>query len=766
MGNFMSSIRFAISRLAFASPSALPSALLVIHWPCGIVENPVQIIGARVVLHFYHGLSAVFGSGLGAKEPFPSLRDGPLRYDTSSGSVFPVADSVYVQGTAIANPKGLKTRERVAMIDGTVVSSAVSYLERYYWYDSSGRVAQCYEEFPDGETLRTSYRYGIQGNVLKTMQTCTKDNTSVWTVSTYRYDHRGRLASVSRSFSETSHLDDITYGYDVLGHPASRSCGGKISETQTYDIRGWNECLTASRGSNVLFGETLRYSSPESSQSEGQHNGNITEITSSHYGMARETVSYFYDNLNRLRDAKHYTGSLSNPDNNYTERDITYDRNGNILSMTRSQTSPQDITMTYIGNRLASYCDSEQFIYDSNGNCCFDPTTGLEYSCNFLNLPCTVFDGEEMQLQYTYFADGTKYSVMRDFNEGYVYVGPFVYKIHPDYDYPFLESVSSEEGRLVCDESSHIWRDCWFTKDHIGNVRTVLDLSKSASAPLSDIIVEQDSYLPFGTKSANPALFGSDNRYRLAGKEEQHLFDFTTTLTDFGARSYNPTICRWMTIDPLAEKYHGTSPYNYCGNNPVNMVDHLGMQPVKYIDSSGDKRISWSVVIMVKAPKNGATAKMMNRHEIYKQSLADNYSRQFNHYLNGDGEGALNSSNERVFSTFSIKVIDVQDPSDLTAANELSTEYGQDIEEGQIGMKGNAAVFMDGGTDGAYGKTRRASFITISHSAPDGTESHELFHTTGVGDNGYKSGGVLNSPPEPIKPEEVDQMWNSIPMKK
>ena len=389
-------------------------------------------------------------------------------YDTSSGSVFPVADSVYVQGTAIANPKGLKTRERVAMIDGTVVSSAVSYLERYYWYDSSGRVAQCYEEFPDGETLRTSYRYGIQGNVLKTMQTCTKDNTSVWTVSTYRYDHRGRLASVSRSFSETSHLDDITYGYDVLGHPASRSCGGKISETQTYDIRGWNECLTASRGSNVLFGETLRYSSPESSQSEGQHNGNITEITSSHYGMAQETVSYFYDNLNRLRDAKHYTGSLSNPDNNYTERNITYDRNGNVLSMTRSQTSPQDITMTYSGNRLASYCDLEQFIYDSNGNCCFDPTTGLEYSYNFLNLPCTVFDGEEMQLQYTYFADGTKYMVMDNDYDKYLYVGPFVYRVRDDGN-PFLESVSSEEGRLVYDESSHTWRDCWFTKDHIGN---------------------------------------------------------------------------------------------------------------------------------------------------------------------------------------------------------------------------------------------------------------------------------------------------------
>ncbi|MCQ2181072.1 MAG: hypothetical protein MJY50_03315 [Bacteroidales bacterium] len=81
-------------------------------------------------------------------------------------------------------------------------------------------------------------------------------------------------------------------------------------------------------------------------------------------------------------------------------------------------------------------------------------------------------------------------------------------------------------------------------------------------------------------------------------------------------------------------------------------------------------------------------------------------------------------------------------------------------------MNGNAAVFMEGSTGGAYGKTRRASLITISYDAPDGTGSHELFHTTGIGDNGYKSGGVLNLPPESILPEEVDQMWNSIPMKK
>ena len=53
--------------------------------------------------------------------------------------------------------------------------------------------------------------------------------------------------------------------------------------------------------------------------------------------------------------------------------------------------------MTYIGNRLASCCDSEQFIYDSNGNCSFDPTTGLEFSFNVLNLPCTYFADDTNQ---------------------------------------------------------------------------------------------------------------------------------------------------------------------------------------------------------------------------------------------------------------------------------------------------------------------------------------------------------------------------------
>ena len=40
-------------------------------------------------------------------------------------------------------------------------------------------------------------------------------------------------------------------------------------------------------------------------------------------------------------------------------------------------------------------------------------------------------------------------------------------------------------------------------------------------------------------------------------------------------------------MDPLAEKYYSSSPYAFCGNNPVNFVDLDGLTPRLYIQKSG-----------------------------------------------------------------------------------------------------------------------------------------------------------------------------------
>ena len=58
------------------------------------------------------------------------------------------------------------------------------------------------------------------------------------------------------------------------------------------------------------------------------------------------------------------------------------------------------------------------------------------------------------------------------------------------------------------------------------------------------------------------------------GKEldRTHTMDFY----DFEARSYDPTLMRFTSPDPMAEKYPGLSTYAYAGNNPGNAVDPDG----------------------------------------------------------------------------------------------------------------------------------------------------------------------------------------------
>ena len=46
-----------------------------------------------------------------------------------------------------------------------------------------------------------------------------------------------------------------------------------------------------------------------------------------------------------------------------------------------------------------------------------------------------------------------------------------------------------------------------------------------------------------------------------------------------GARYYDSKLGRWLTPDPLADKYPGWSTYNYCLNNPLNYVDPDGNDP-------------------------------------------------------------------------------------------------------------------------------------------------------------------------------------------
>ena len=64
--------------------------------------------------------------------------------------------------------------------------------------------------------------------------------------------------------------------------------------------------------------------------------------------------------------------------------------------------------------------------------------------------------------------------------------------------------------------------------------------------------------------------------YTFSAKEK----DSETGLSYFGSRYYSSDLSIWLSVDPMASKYPSLSPYVYCANNPVKLVDPNGEEIV------------------------------------------------------------------------------------------------------------------------------------------------------------------------------------------
>ncbi|MCQ2284400.1 MAG: RHS repeat-associated core domain-containing protein [Bacteroidales bacterium] len=52
--------------------------------------------------------------------------------------------------------------------------------------------------------------------------------------------------------------------------------------------------------------------------------------------------------------------------------------------------------------------------------------------------------------------------------------------------------------------------------------------------------------------------------------------DTETGLSYFGSRYYSSELSVWLSVDPMSDKYPSLSPYVYCADNPVKLVDPNG----------------------------------------------------------------------------------------------------------------------------------------------------------------------------------------------
>ena len=74
------------------------------------------------------------------------------------------------------------------------------------------------------------------------------------------------------------------------------------------------------------------------------------------------------------------------------------------------------------------------------------------------------------------------------------------------------------------------------------------------------------------TTTLHSPLSTLHSSYTFSAKER----DSETSLSYFGARYYSSDLSIWLSVDPMSDKYPSMSPYTYCVNNPIKIIDPNG----------------------------------------------------------------------------------------------------------------------------------------------------------------------------------------------
>lgn len=330
------------------------------------------------------------------------------------------------------------------------------------------------------------------------------------------------------------------------------------------------------------------------------------------------STSYKYDLMGNILSLRRE--GLLNSGNYGTIDDLTYSYKGNqvVKIDDAAEESP-----SYKGAmHFRDYADEEtEYTYDANGNMLTDSNKGItNIDYNVLDLPQCIStksralfkEDSNDTIYYTYSADGTKLrstykeaksrilsynpkASLTSLNVGTVGIAKpiakrlktkYYYCSNLVYDNDNISAILFDGGYASVDDDNGIVMH-FYVKDHLGSNRLVVDGNGN--------IEEVNHYYPFG------ALMGdrcgvSRNKYKYIGKELDTMYGWN--MQDHEARWYDPVVGRWMVtdplqekyfdsslsslwygVDPLAGKYANNSPYVYCNDNPIRLIDSNGKAP-------------------------------------------------------------------------------------------------------------------------------------------------------------------------------------------
>lgn len=374
---------------------------------------------------------------------------------------------------------------------------------------------------------------------------------------------------------------------------------GIQSVDYSYTIRDWLKSVNSNQ-----FSQTLNY---DDAAVNPRFNGNIAEMSWTTAGNAG-AYHFTYDHANRLTDAV----TTSGPD--FSEKLISYDANGNLLSLTRGTNSP--IAYHYSDankpNQLSSVTGglAATYSYDANGNMTYDNTKG-EFTYDYRNLPIKVTTNDTV-IEYAYDASGQRIrktlknngntlsetiyirgtggNVIAEYRDGQIdhfniYGNGLIGKLAPanrlvtinNQTISGTQTIQASDSVLVTGESiiqdevtleagSQIQiadKRYYYLSDHLGSTRVVLDQNGNVDS--------WTDYYPFGKEARGSSTVNAPKE-GFSGKQ----LDVESGLNYFGARYYNPEIGRFNSNDRFSFKYPSLNPYQYAANNPLRYIDFNG----------------------------------------------------------------------------------------------------------------------------------------------------------------------------------------------
>ncbi|WP_440880303.1 DUF6443 domain-containing protein [Tenacibaculum sp. C7A-26P2] len=445
--------------------------------------------------------------------------------------------------------------------------------------------------------------------------------------------------SVSFVIAKGSANSIINNTYDELGQLKTKEVGGGLQKVDyAYNVRGWLKKINAdTHNDNDLFNFTIKYNDIDQ-VNKRLYNGNIaqtnwaTASVNDTQSPVSNSYTYSYDALNRI------TTALGSNTSNYNVSGITYDKNGNILTLNRNGWQNKEsfanmdrLKYTYnennTGNKLIKVEElsggnktfgfkegsnsGNDFVYDDNGNMIKDLNKGISnITYNHLNLPTRVtINGKH--IDYVYDASGVKLRKKVE-NTTTDYAGNYVYKNNT------LEFFNHPEGYVTKDNTG--FKYVYQYKDHLGNVRlSYTDNNGDGVISANTEIVEESNYYPFGLKhkgyNNNVSSLGNSTaqKFKYNGIELEESLGLN--LYEMDLRSYDPAIGRFNGIDPVTHHSQGTSVA--FDNNPVYFADPSGADSI-YNSDTGQYVINGKVVTFDEAlayAKNGGNADGSNNNK-------------------------------------------------------------------------------------------------------------------------------------------------------